>query len=409
MPQTSQAIVFDDGGGKLSPLTDLRAAFDIRTGAGTTLERLLRGLQLQLVGLVVPPAMADLTRTRHKTPVNPALDPRQDDGGLLIINGRCVLPMPEIAALEPGQTLVEASSGDVIAHRVAPGQSAARFLAKPKTIETSVPFHHQALLARPWHFRTFRDRALNTDLIDMATLSFDYNLPGLMIFGEAPVRIAPSAKLYPGIMIDVENGPVVIDEGAVIRPACTIIGPTYIGKHSTVLDRALIKANTAIGPQCKVAGEVGGTIFQGFANKAHDGHLGDAWVGEWANLGAGTTNSNLLNTYGDVVARATPDGPLERTGLQFLGCVIGDHVKTAICTRIMTGAILGTGTMYAASAAANGTLPPYGWVTDESPPGKKFFRMEKFLEIAQTVMARRKVAMDAAYSGMLRRLLPGGV
>ncbi|MFT3685650.1 MAG: hypothetical protein QM783_12110 [Phycisphaerales bacterium] len=82
------------------------------------------------------------------------------------------------------------------------------------------------------------------------------------------------------------------------------MGPAYIGSHSTVIERTLVKAHSSIGPWCKVAGEVGGVVFQGFANKAHDGHLGDAFVGEWSNLGAGTTNSNLLNTYGEVTMRS---------------------------------------------------------------------------------------------------------
>jgi len=77
------------------------------------------------------------------------------------------------------------------------------------------------------------------------------------------------------------------------------------------------------------------------------------------NLGAGTTTSNLLNTYGEIIARAQPDGPNERTGETFLGAVIGDHVKTAICTRIMTGSVLHTGCMIATTAAAAGCVGPF--------------------------------------------------
>ena len=96
---------------------------------------------------------------------------------------------------------------------------------------------------------------------------------------------------------------IVIADHAVIRPGATIIGPAYIGEHATVLERALIKAHTAVGPWCKVSGEVGGSIFQAYSNKGHEGHLGDSYVGEWVNLGAATTNSNLLNTYSEVVAK----------------------------------------------------------------------------------------------------------
>jgi UDP-N-acetylglucosamine diphosphorylase/glucosamine-1-phosphate N-acetyltransferase len=197
-----------------------------------------------------------------------------------------------------------------------------------------------------------------------------------------------------------ESGAIVIDEHATIRPGATIVGPAYIGPHVTILERALIKAHTAIGPWCKVSGEIGGTIFQGFANKGHDGHLGDSWIGEWVNLGAGTNNSNLLNTYTEVFAKA-PDGVNERTGLQFLGAIIGDHVKTAISTRIMTGAILQTGGMFAQAAAVAGTTPRFAWSTDA---GLRTFRIDKFLETARAMMTRRNVALSDAGEALLRSL-----
>ena len=146
---------------------------------------------------------------------------------------------------------------------------------------------------------------------------------------------------------------------------------------------------------------MGGTIFQGWANKSHEGHLGDSWVGEWANLGAGTTNSNLLNTYGEVMARAGAGSPTERTGLTFFGSVIGDHVKTAICTRLMTGVTIGTGTMVASSAYVSGAVGAMRWVTDG---GEKAYRFEKFMEVARAMMARRKTAPGKAYAEALRAL-----
>jgi hypothetical protein len=161
---------------------------------------------------------------------------------------------------------------------------------------------------------------------------------------------------------------------------------------------------------------VGGTIFEGFSNKGHDGYLGDSYVGEWVNLGAGTTNSNLLNTYGEVIARPLVGGKAgsnERTGETFLGCVLGEHVKTAICTRIMTGSIVGTGTMFAATAALSGTVPAFSWCTDSAADvGKagvsiKPYRFDKFLEVARAAMARRKVTPGEAYVERMRSVAGG--
>lgn len=420
------AIVFDDGLGRLGPLTDLRAAFDVRTGARTTLDRLRHELSLDVRALAVPAHLVDLTTERHggtgaaagtgggtgsgggagngsPIPVLTCCKDASGSGGglpwfvpgLLLVNGRCVAPLREIERLELGQCLVEAQSGQVIAARPVTREDGEHIL---RTF-TAVPGSHQTtydrpvLLHRPWHIRTFLENALSTDLVSMASHADEPELRGVMAFGDAPLAIHASAKVCPGVVFDCENGPIVLDGGSLIRPGAVVVGPAYVGQHSTVLERTLVKAHSSIGPWCKVAGEVGGVVFQGFANKSHEGHLGDAFVGEWSNLGAGTTNSNLLNTYGEVLMRAAPDMSMEKTGRQFMGCIIGDHVKTAICTRISTGVTIGLGAMIAQTAAVTGTVAPFTWATDESPANAtppKTFRREKFLDIAKTVMARRK-------------------
>jgi UDP-N-acetylglucosamine diphosphorylase/glucosamine-1-phosphate N-acetyltransferase len=261
--------------------------------------------------------------------------------------------------------------------------------------------HRRVLMSRPWHVRSSRDECLRWDLKSFEGHESQATPAGVTRFGEHHVHLARSAKVYPGVVIDSEGGPVVVDESAMVRPGAMLIGPVYVGPHSSVLERATLRPGTAVGPWCKVNGEIGGTIFQGYANKAHDGYLGDSWVGEWANLGAGTTNSNLLNTYGEVISRAEPEGRNERTGEQFLGATIGDHVKTAICTRIMTGAVLSTGGMFASSAPVSGCTVRFAWVTDA---GSRTYRPDKFLEVMVAAMARRKVTPSDAYVNAVMEL-----
>lgn len=398
-------ILVDDGGGLLAPLTDLRAAFDIRTGALTNVERFGRSRDFTVIGLRTPEPLAQITRERHGLSVN---EPVRNRGGeVAVVHGRWAAADPRLVSrLEPGQALVGAPTREgeappllaaridaADADRIVQGDRAG--LAIVNAPES--PAHR--LLERPWDVRKARDAALAIDLAVLPDWITTAHVPAAIItFGQRGLFVRDTAKIYPGVTLDCEHGPIAIDDHAAVRPGAIICGPAYVGPHSTVLDRALIKGGTAIGPFCKVAGEVGGTIFQGFANKAHDGHLGDSHIGEWANLGAGTTNSNLLNTYGEVVCRgfdaAGRPGPNERTGEQFLGCIIGDHCKFAIATRIMTGAIVGTGTMWAASAPVSGTVAAFSWVTDA---GVRRFGIEKFHDIARTVMARRRAAPTAAY------------
>jgi UDP-N-acetylglucosamine diphosphorylase / glucose-1-phosphate thymidylyltransferase / UDP-N-acetylgalactosamine diphosphorylase / glucosamine-1-phosphate N-acetyltransferase / galactosamine-1-phosphate N-acetyltransferase len=391
-----QAIVYDDGMGVLWPLTDFRAAFDLRTGARTTLERLRHCLNLHIRGLAVPIELVDLTRQRHEQAVFAHTGLPAFEDGLLLINSRCVLPIEEILTLAPGVALTELASGQVIAFRPENAAQAAAFIGNWQPVSSVQVFDRKALLHRSWHVRAFRDDALNLDLVDLAAGGDLVERADLIVIGSGPLSIHPSAKIHPGVVLDVESGPIVIDAHAVVRPCSTIIGPAYVGQHSTILDRALIKGGSAIGPHCKIAGELGGTIIQGYSNKAHDGHIGDSVIGSWVNLGANTVNSNLLNTYGNVTMRPAPGMSMEKTELQFLGSIIGDHVKTAISTRIMTGTAIGTGAMLAASGYTSGLIPSFAWVTDEAPAGTKSYRLDKFIEVMRAAMARRKAVPTEA-------------
>ena len=78
-----------------------------------------------------------------------------------------------------------------------------------------------------------------------------------------------------------------------------IRGPFAMGEGACVKMNARIYGATSIGPYSVAGGEIKNSVLFGYSNKAHDGYLGDSVVGEWCNIGAGTTNSNLKNNAGD--------------------------------------------------------------------------------------------------------------
>jgi UDP-N-acetylglucosamine diphosphorylase / glucose-1-phosphate thymidylyltransferase / UDP-N-acetylgalactosamine diphosphorylase / glucosamine-1-phosphate N-acetyltransferase / galactosamine-1-phosphate N-acetyltransferase len=399
--------LFDDGL-PLAPLTDLRPAFDIRTGALTTFERVELGWGRRIAGLIVPPELESITRERHPgVPVNHFDDDAQE---AFLLNGRWVECMmsEELADLEPWSAIVTRDLGVLAA--CGPVRDFARLAREDSDGYRQIvhePTRNGALstrtLSRPWHVRSFRDQAIrcDLDLIIRRRGNGSDNPPPRNSAGHR-TWVGPSAQVHRAAVLDDEQGDIVIDAHAVVRPGAIVVGPAYIGPHATVLERGTIRSSTAIGPWCKVSGEISGVIFQGYSNKAHDGFLGDSYIGEWVNLGAGTTNSNLLNTYGEIVARAAPGGRSEYTGEQFLGAIIGDHVKTAICTRIMTGAVIHTGAMLAQTAAISGCIAPFAWMTDD---GVRQYRHDKFEEVVRTVMARRGLTPSPAYLQRLAQLL----
>lgn len=393
-------IIFDDGLGRLGPMTQLRAAFEVRTGMLTTAGRIAAAWPRSLAGYWVPEHLVKVVQERANAPVNHL----PDEEAFLCVNGRWALP-DESLKLGLGEATREEDTDHVVAAHLR--RADAEYFLTTGQLHERVAEHalgQRVLYRYPWEVLSVLEQTMVHDMQVVPLIDAKVTTDETTIIGQHPVGVHNSATLYPNVVLDAEHGPIMIHDGAVVRPGAVICGPCSIGREATIVDRTLIKPKTVIGPVCKIGGEVGGTIFQGYANKAHDGHLGDSWVGKWANFGAGTTNSNLLNTYSEVVMRLDVSGPVHRTGMMFLGAIVGDHVKFAINTRLMTGSVIGAGAMIASTAAPPMTVRPFAWITDR---GEQTFRFEKFLQTAQAVMSRRGVSPTEAYADLLRQVHEG--
>jgi UDP-N-acetylglucosamine diphosphorylase/glucosamine-1-phosphate N-acetyltransferase len=206
---------------------------------------------------------------------------------------------------------------------------------------------------------------------------------GLYILGNKKnVYVARGAKIHKHVSFDVSDGPVYIDSGAVIRPFSMIIGPSYVGP-GTIVERAKV-TRSSIGPGCRIGGEV---------ESCH------SFVGEWVNLGALTTNSDLKNNYGLVrvkIGRKEFD-----SGLMKVGCFIGDHTKLGIGTLIPTGAVIGSFVNYAGGGMMPRYIPDFRWVIQEK---QKPYEFDKAISTAKLVMKRRNVKMSKQYENTVRTL-----
>ncbi len=150
--------------------------------------------------------------------------------------------------------------------------------------------------------------------------------------------IHETARVDPYTVFDTTNGPISIAAGAWVQPFTRIEGPSSIGRE-TQLFRANLRGGVTIGPNCRIGGEVEASIVHGFSNKYHEGFLGHAYVGEWVNLGAITSNSDLRNDYGEVYVPLGGD-PVG-TGQAKVGCFIGDHTRTGLGSMLNTGTAIG--------------------------------------------------------------------
>ena len=221
------------------------------------------------------------------------------------------------------------------------------------------------------------------DLIDDA-IAWDAELTDL--------RVSPTAMIHPSAVIDESKGAVLIDDMAVIGPMAVIQGPCSIGAHAVVKPHCHI-THSVIGPYCKVGGEISVSIFQAYSNKQHYGFVGHSIIGQWVNLGAGTTTSNLKNTYHDV--RPIMPWGRETSGLLFLGSMIGDFTRTAIGTMLPTGGIYGVCSHVMSEGLAPSSVRSFVW-----QPGVVYDRSRAF-DTCDAMMQRRGHALSDRHRELL--------
>jgi UDP-N-acetylglucosamine diphosphorylase/glucosamine-1-phosphate N-acetyltransferase len=334
--------------------------------------------------------------------------------GSVIVNARCV-PVSGIlqsdAATGAGPAVWRCASR-VAAIRTATTMSVADFANGTRALDDLAPRDVEGgevagwWVDDPWDYLRWLPAQLEDDIMRVArgalggsgiVTNFEPPPDHAVVLGEYPVCVLSGVTLEPHVVLDATAGPILIDRRAVIHAFTRLVGPCFVGQGSTIVGGDI--RGSAIGPVCKVRGEVSSSIFIGYGNKGHDGFVGHSCLGEWVNLGAGTTTSNLKNTYGTVTLH-TPAGVRE-TGMQFLGTLFGDHAKTGIGLRLTTGTILGAGANVYGSPMPPKLVPPFAW--GDAPP-YAVWEIEKFLVVAERVMARRSVPMTPA----MRRALVAG-
>ncbi|MFT5884151.1 MAG: UDP-N-acetylglucosamine diphosphorylase/glucosamine-1-phosphate N-acetyltransferase [Arcticibacterium sp.] len=204
-------------------------------------------------------------------------------------------------------------------------------------------------------------------------------------------------------VLNAENGPIYIGKNAVIQEGAVVIGPASIGEDSMVAFGARIRPNTTLGPVSRVGGEVGNSIFYGFSNKAHEGFLGNSYIGEWCNLGANTNNSNLKNDYKEVKLYNYDSEALEPTGELFCGTFMGDYTKVGISTMFNTGTVIGVCANVFGAGFQEKFIPSFTW--GGKAEGYTNYRFEKAKGVINATMGRRNLVLSIEEEYMLKHIL----
>lgn len=384
------------------PLALSRPIWELRVGMSSLGAKLAAKTNASEVAGFLPPYMAEAYREQSVWPMNDVTRLTGDD--LLLVDARVKAEALDIAPLGPSQ-LGLAADGQCLYARIAredlarlDTSSLETLLATARRVLPTVT-EDIATWNYTWDLVLANPVVLARDFVAAGRHGCEGTLeePVAIRGSRTDVYIAPGARVHPLVVIDAEHGPVFIDEGAEIHPFTRIEGPCYIGKKSILLG-AKCREGSSIGPMCRVGGEVEESIIHGHSNKYHDGFLGHAYVGEWVNLGALTTNSDLKNDYSSVTI--TLDGKTWiDTGSTKVGSLIGDHTKTSIGTLLNTGAYVGAMALLAGTGKPLPKfIPSFAWFLEGVVT--KGFGKRKLYETAKIAMSRRKCAWTPAQEAM---------
>ncbi len=214
------------------------------------------------------------------------------------------------------------------------------------------------------------------------------------------IFIEPGAKLQ-HVTLNATNGPIYIGKDTEIMEGCLIRGPFALCEGAIVKMAAKIYGPTTVGPYSKVGGEINNSVLFAHSNKSHDGFLGNSVLGEWCNLGADTNTSNMKNNYSEVRLWDYESEGFKRTGRQFCGLMMGDHSKCGINTMFNTGTVVGVSANIFGSGYPRNFIPSFSW---GGSSGFTIFKTEKAFEVAQVAMARRQIEFTDQDGAILQHI-----
>ncbi len=389
-------ILFDDRQREnFLPLSYTNTLADMLFGMFTNRQRWQRFLQTEVSSLTVP-------HLREKFPTA-----NQNEN--ILINSRLIPSadlLKEITGMESGSKITH--DGVVIAMRVKSEQvdkinsndSIDSYYESVDEVELmSVRSNFEvSLIENLWDFFKMNGDMFSRDLSLLNKDDFKKKIGEGNTFLGDEIYIHKNAIINAAIL-NSNSGPIVIDEGAEVMEGSIIRGPFYLGKHSSVKLGAKIYGPTSIGEHSKVGGEVNNSIVNSYSNKGHDGFIGNSVLGQWCNLGADTNTSNLKNDYSVVKLWNYDKQSFVKSGLQFLGLVMGDHSKCGINTMFNTGTVIGVScNLYGAGFQPN-FVPSFSW---GKPGSFTTYQFEKAMQVASKVMERRNIDLDGKETAVLK-------
>lgn len=379
-------ILFDDNTrNNLLPLTLTRPVADIRIGILTIREKWER-----VLGAKTSSKTQDYLSKKYPTEF--AIDTDN-----VWINGS-VCPneklIEEIKSLKPMEvlfdatTVIAANSGDIKSFEITILEEFTRYQSHAKALR----------IENIWDIFSKNGDAINADFALLTAGRKSLSLSSTnQVIGVENIFVEEGAKVECAIL-NASTGPIYIGKDSEIMEGSVVRGPFALCEHSTLKLSAKIYGPTTIGPHCKVGGEINNSVIFGYSNKAHDGFLGNAVLGEWCNIGADTNNSNLKNNYSEVKLWNYEKEDFVNTGLTFCGLIMADHSKCGINTMFNTGTVVGVNANIFGAGFPPNFIPSFSW---GGASGFTTYKIKEAIAVAIRVFERRGLVFDEAEKEIL--------
>jgi len=382
-------ILFDDGAwNDMRPLSFTRPVAEMRVGILTIREKWERLLASKL---------SFLTKEylSEKFPIR-----LQEEN--LLVNGS-ILPNPKlieaINSLKLDEYLI---AGEVVL--------AANFKSEDVNLVTeeeilekqAVEYSGEFIrVDKPYQIFGLNDQALRDDFEMLTAGRKSQEISSTVnVLGKENIFLEEGAKVE-FATLNAQKGPIYIGKDAEIMEGVLVRGPLAMCEHSVLNLGTKIYGATTLGPYCKCGGELNNVVMFGYSNKAHDGFLGNAVLGEWCNIGADTNNSNLKNNYSPVKLWSYTTQSFARTGLQFCGTIMGDHSKLGINTMLNTGTVIGVSANVFGAGFPRNFIPSFSMGGNH---GFKEYRLKATFEVADLVMQRRGIEFNEIEKNILSHI-----
>ena len=406
------ALFEDERYNNFLPITYTRAVFDIRIGLYTFLERARKHLG-KIDSIYTRSYLSEIYKEERGIDAN--VD--YQDEGILLVNSRVLLTERFAQLLKTkAEKLSEyiIVKEDTIVAIKTRGEIASKLLTylvkedydhfneQAYKISNKLSMNKIALFNYPWQIIHHNSDTIKADFKELRGKPWQSEPdPRCVIYGNhKDIYIGRNTVIEAYVVLDATQGPIYIDDDVKICSGTRIEGPTYIGKGTKIMSNSLIREGSNIGPICRIGGEIEESIIHGYTNKYHTGFIGHSYIGEWVNLGALTTNSDLKNTYGTV--RLNLNGSRIDTNNRKIGCFIGDMTKTSIGTLIYTGKTIGI------SSHLHGVVyedvPSFTIYAKTLGLDPVELRLESAIETQRRMMARRGLNLTRTRERLIRYL-----